>query len=209
MARVVIRDTVSRRPVVFLGAAAVALMGLGVWLFREVNSSPAEAGVPVGPVETPAPTQVKLDPIDDKPATAPRPADWSAAMRPKPGSDTHVAAPPPAARIDHPPALDDGSGGVPEKLPEKADAARWDAMLSEVNKAYDRGDYDEAKSDAIRVLKKDPSNVRMLRVVVSSACITGDATEAQQWFEKLTDKRDRDQMRTRCDRYQVTLADPK
>ena len=46
--------------------------------------------------------------------------------------------------------------------------------MSEANKAYDRGDFDDARTIAMQVLAIDPTNVRMLRIMVSAACIDGD-----------------------------------
>ena len=195
-----------QRPVVLLAAAAAVLIGVGVWLFREVNDTSSDAvvvttappSVPVAPVASSATAEAKSAP----PVT--RKGDWTAAMRPHPsGSDGG-----PRDRNSQPVSDPRPSPPPADDLPEKADP-RWDAVLAEVNKSYDRGDYEEAKADAEKVLRKDPTNVRMLRVVVSSACITADPVEAQRWYEKLTDKRDRDQMRTRCERYQVSLTDPK
>ena len=58
-----------------------------------------------------------------------------------------------------------------------------------------------------KVLTKDPTNVRMLRVMVSANCIAGDSAIAQDYYVKLP-AFDRGQMKTRCDRYGVTLNDP-
>jgi predicted Zn-dependent protease len=84
---------------------------------------------------------------------------------------------------------------------------KLDAIMGEANRAYDSGDFDEAKQIAQKVLQRSPGNVRMLRIVVSSECIAGDSAEAQKYFAQLPVE-DRAQMRTRCDRYGVTLKDP-
>ena len=76
--------------------------------------------------------------------------------------------------------------------------------MSEANKAYDRGDFGEAKDIARKVLASDPGNVRMLRIVVSASCIEGESVEAQQAYLKLPTA-DREQMKVRCARYGVSF----
>jgi hypothetical protein len=83
---------------------------------------------------------------------------------------------------------------------------KLDAVMSEANKAYDRGDFDDAKGIALKVLTKDPANIRMRRIVVSSACIDGDSTEAQKHYLQLPPS-DREQMKVRCARYGVSFND--
>ncbi len=83
---------------------------------------------------------------------------------------------------------------------------KLDAIMSEANKAYDRGDFDDAKAIALKVLAKTPNNVRMLRILVSSDCILGDNAEAQKHYQLLPPG-DRAQMRTRCERYGVTFPE--
>lgn len=82
-----------------------------------------------------------------------------------------------------------------------------DAVMDRANKAYDRADFEEARTIALGVLAKSPTNVRMMRIVVSAACIEGEVPLAQQWFDKLP-KPDRDQMKTRCERYGVSFREP-
>jgi hypothetical protein len=72
------------------------------------------------------------------------------------------------------------------------------------NQAYDRGDYDTALAKANAVLAKDPGDTRMLRLVVSVKCISGDAAAAQAAATKLP-AADRAQMKIRCERYGVKL----
>jgi hypothetical protein len=91
----------------------------------------------------------------------------------------------------------EGSGGA-------GSAVRIDAIMSEANKAYDRGDFDEAKSIANKVLAKLPGNPRMLRILVSVACIDNDVAAAQASYQILPAP-DQVQMRTRCSRYGIDL----
>ncbi len=59
---------------------------------------------------------------------------------------------------------------------------------------------------ALKVLAKEPANVRMLRIVVSSSCIEGSAADAQKHYLSLPVS-DREQMKVRCERYGVTFND--
>ncbi len=79
--------------------------------------------------------------------------------------------------------------------------------MDQANKAYDRQDYEEAKSIAGNVLAKVPTNSRMLRIMVSSACLEGDQALAQQYYVQLP-KADRLQMKQRCDRAGITFTEP-
>jgi hypothetical protein len=78
--------------------------------------------------------------------------------------------------------------------------------MTEANKAYDRGDFDEAKSLAGRLLVSDPTNVRMLRIMVSASCLDGDTAVAQAHYAKLPQP-DQEQMKIRCARYGITFPD--
>lgn len=88
-----------------------------------------------------------------------------------------------------------------------------DAELAEemalASKYYDGNDYEAAQKQALRVLAKEPENTRMLRVVVSSACMMGDADTATKYFPSLPAGRDQRDMVKRCSRYEITLPEPK
>ena len=71
--------------------------------------------------------------------------------------------------------------------------------MTESNKAYDRGDYEGARALAIKLLGKEPGNVRMLRVAVSSSCIMSDADLATKYWAQLP-AADQAQMSIRCSR---------
>jgi thioredoxin-like negative regulator of GroEL len=91
-------------------------------------------------------------------------------------------------------------------IPDKADP-RYQMVLGEANKAYDRQDFEEARTIATKVLAKDPTNARMLRIMVSSHCIEGDQVAAQTYYDKLPEF-DRQQMAKRCATYGVTFNPP-
>jgi hypothetical protein len=77
-------------------------------------------------------------------------------------------------------------------------------VMDEANRAYDRGDFEDAKAVAGRVLGTDPTNVRMLRIMVSASCQDGDLGTAQAHFIRLPPG-DQEQMKVRCARYGITL----
>lgn len=76
--------------------------------------------------------------------------------------------------------------------------------MREANRAYDRQNYEEASKRALEILKEHPRNVRMLRVVVSSACFMGNEDQAREYYTKLP-KRDKTHMRIRCSRMKIKL----
>ncbi len=106
--------------------------------------------------------------------------------------------------IDLPDRLRVGGAVQPTIDPDNPE---WVSAMTESNKAYDRGDYDGARSLAMKLLGKDPGNIRMLRVVVSSSCIMGDADVATQYYSRLP-AGDQAQMADRCSRYQVSFPPP-
>ena len=174
-----------------LVAAAIAVLGMGVYLFIQVKTPPAQAGATqVTPTPTPrppTPTTVA--------SNTPAP---TADATPVPGSTRTTWERTPSGET--PPTL---ANGDPDD--RKVDM-KTDNLMELANKAYDAQDFDQATAIAGKILSKEPDNVRMLRVMVSSHCIQGDSAVAQQYFDKLP-KFDREQMKTRCDRYGVTFKE--
>jgi hypothetical protein len=78
--------------------------------------------------------------------------------------------------------------------------------MAEANKAYDRGDLEDAKAIAGRLLQSYPNNVRMLRIIVSASCIDGDSAVAEVYFARLPPT-DQAQLRVRCSRYGIAFPD--
>lgn len=95
---------------------------------------------------------------------------------------------------------------VPAKRPASADAdsAELQSQMREVNRLYDRRDYEGALAAAKEMLAVKPGNVRMLRVVVSSACVMGNEEEARASYKQLPPRHQR-QMARRCSRYGVDM----
>ncbi len=76
----------------------------------------------------------------------------------------------------------------------------------EVNRLYDKQDYEGALNNGIAVLAKEPGDIRMLRVVVSAACQLGDADKAQLYWAQLP-PHDQSQMTRRCQRFGITFKE--
>ena len=172
---------------------------MAIYLLREVGRTPSAAQAdrttpdPTPPAPPP-PTSVGVKPADPPPrATIPQ-----SQVRITPSTPSSDAPAHPVEDVEPPTTARIAPTGPNPKL---------DAIMGEANRAYDQGDFEEAKQIAQKVLDRSPGNVRMLRIVVSSECIAGDSAEAQKYFAQLP-VADRAQMRTRCDRYGVTLKDP-
>ena len=186
-----------------LSLGAVLVLGLGVYLFVEVRSQ----AVPLATVHRESPVAaVPPAPASPPPQPAASPPPSTREVRePPPGAPAarEVHAPPPV------PAPTAGSPvAAPAGDPPDADLSgpRLDAIMAEANKAYDRGDFDDAKAIAAKLLARFPTNVRMLRIMVSASCIDGDGATAQASYAKLPPG-DQAQMRVRCARYGVAFAD--
>jgi hypothetical protein len=171
--------------------AAFAVLIMGVYLFIQVKATPAQAQSTVTPSPTRTPPPAPESPPPQPPIA--KPTQASATATPPPVRVGNAAIERPA----QPEAAEDDQRANP----------RLDSLMELANKAYDTQDFDQAIMIAGKVLQKEPTNVRMLRVMVSANCIAGDSAVAQQHYERLP-KPDRDQMKTRCERYQVTLRDP-
>jgi hypothetical protein len=180
-----------------LAAGAVLVLGMAVYLLREVGRTPSAAQADRSPPSPTPPPAVAISPPPVEPP--PRATIPQSQVRITPSTPTSNA--PPSAPVEEvqPPET--------ARLAPTGPNPKLDAIMGEANRAYDHGDFDEAKQIAVKVLAKAPGNVRMIRIVVSAECIAGDAAEAQKYFAQLPVE-DRAQMRTRCDRYGVTLKDP-
>src|SRR5262245_5691580 len=172
-------------------AGGIAILGGLIYVFLEVRSSPAAA---VSDGDSAARG------IPNKSTTGARkdPTTIARAPTPPPPIKTDVVEPP---RDTPSPAIDPEA---PPALPTDDKTFELNAAMDEANHHYDRGDYEAASKQALRVIANDPTNVRMLRVVVSSACLMGDPDTANQYQTKLppTDQRD---MARRCEKFGIAL----
>ncbi|MCW5802495.1 MAG: hypothetical protein KIT31_08910 [Deltaproteobacteria bacterium] len=177
--------------------ATVIVLGAGVHLFRSVRAKPAQAEATGGAApraETPAPAaQVETPPVvAARPPMMGVPTPPPAPARVEVEEPKHAAETPKIASLVRP---DD------DTLEKQKANPKLDAAMAEANKAYDRSDYDEAKSLALTVLARAPNNVRMLRILVSASCLSGDAAGAQKHYLELpAGGPDRLAMKTRCSR---------
>lgn len=180
-----------------IAAATLAVAAFALYLFIQVRATPARANatqvtqreMPHRQPAAPAPSEAPAPP---KEMTKPKLQDPN-------GKGQWWKSPELGREVDGPP---------PPTQPDDAKAAlKQDNLMELANKAYDGQDFEQATAIAQKVLAKDPTNVRMLRILVSSNCIQGDSIIAQQAYEKLP-KADREQMQTRCDRYGVSFKEP-
>jgi predicted lipid-binding transport protein (Tim44 family) len=190
LSHVLSRSTVSIHHAL-LALGAVLVLAVTGYLFHEVRSHPAQAQVSAVPVTShapsPAPSEEDTPTPTERPRTAPAPAEIVRKINPPP----------------QPTKINEIQTDDPEEGPAGA-VVKLDQIMLQANKAYDRGDFDEAKSIANKVLSKVPKNPRMLRILVSVACIDNDAASALAAYKQLPTL-DQEQMRTRCTRYGIDL----
>lgn len=180
-----------------LAAFAVVVLGMGVYLFLEVRK--------------PAQVQVASKEKDkDKDKDAPESADRDDASHPDEATvRSGIRSSATRAGVKATPTpVTPSTESTPEPAePGKLEGPKLDAVMAEANKAYDKMDFDEARAIAQKVLKVQPANARMLRIMTSSHCIEADSAEAQKYYNLLPGP-DREQMKTRCARYGVTFSEP-
>jgi hypothetical protein len=178
-----------------LPIGAVLVLGLGLYLFVEVRAQPA-------------PVQVERAPRPPRPAPpAPEPAQ-DARPAPVAGAPSSPTRPPAPGHPNAPviPDRHDPVVGSAQEPDAGLTGPKLDAVMDEANKAYDRGDFEDAKTIAGRLLARLPTNIRMLRIMVSASCIDGDNAVAQVHYTKLPPG-DQEQMKVRCARYGITFPD--
>ncbi len=180
-----------------LAVAAVLVMGMCVYLFLEVRK-PALAQVASKDKDKADKDQPESDDRDDAShtdeATLRSGKRVAGAMGVRSGSKETATTP-------------SSTTPPPEPEPSKLEGPKLDAIMAEANKAYDKMDLDEARTIAQKVLKVQPTNARMLRIMTSSHCIEADSAEAQKYYNLLPGP-DREQMKTRCSRYGITFSEP-
>jgi hypothetical protein len=184
---------------VVIAVASVGVLAFAVYLFIQVRSTPAQARATQVTNRPAAPAHESPPPAPTPPPTKPKAKLAGLPTTPAEVTELYNKHPQPGREVNGPPALtqtDDLKAGL-----------KLDNMMELANKAYDGQNFEDATAIAQKVLAKDPNNVRMLRIVVSANCIQGDSVIAQQAYEKLP-AADREQMRTRCDRYGVSFKEP-
>jgi hypothetical protein len=181
-------------------AATIAVVAFALYLFFQVRATPARANATQVTQRAPAPRREPTEPARPSAPTPPPKVMVKPKLLQDPnGSGAWWKSPQLGREVDGPPP--------PTQVDDVKAELRQDNLMELANKAYDTQDFDQANAIAQKVLSKDPTNVRMLRIVVSANCIQGDSVVAQQAYEKLP-KPDREQMQTRCDRYGVSFKEP-
>jgi hypothetical protein len=178
-----------------LGILAAAVLVAGVYLFLEVRSTPVVAAQPVTPhheAEASAPSAEERH----ESARTPGANDHRFAA-----GGMHMPAPPPTVQGSDEPSSEETAAQLDRPNP------KIDAIMDQANKHYDKGEWEDAKLIAAKVLAQQPTNIRMMRIMVSASCVDGDSGVAQKWFDQLP-KVDREQMKVRCDKYGVSFKEP-
>lgn len=200
-----------------LAASAVAIGGIYLYLSLDSGDAAttpeqalAEARADRGGDATPGAARADRNRDRTRPPSAPR-----RPQRDDLDTDEAMRTVVPAPHLD----LRKGASGVPsvDDLPAKfrtadlanpkeyeAPSAEQGERLLEANKLYDRGDFEGARALAQKMLGEVPGHVKMLRVVVSSSCILGDAEVAQRYAAELPPA-DHAAMVQRCQKFQIDL----
>lgn len=177
------------------GLVVVAILAL----FVEVRKAPA------------APNPAKIDEArkNAKRTRIPPPSTvddpWARGAMPTPTPTREPDPPPPPAVAPAPPM-------APARTAQAAATPDLDGdprleisqQKDEANRLYDKMEYEESLKQALAVLEKQPGDIRMLRVVVSSACQLGDVDKAKQFWQQLP-PHDQNQMARRCQRFGITF----
>ena len=143
-----------------------------------------------------APTAANMP--SDPWARTPEATPTAATPEPKLGLDPDVPPPTPETTpYEPPPPVADLEADPRMDLANAKD---------EANRMYDRQDYEGAMNKALEILQTEPGDIRMLRVIVSSACQLGDADKAKQYWSQLP-PHDQNQMNRRCQRFGITFAE--
>jgi hypothetical protein len=183
-------------PAVLLGAGGVAVvLALGglVWQIRRAPAAIEPGAVARAPSPAPA-------------VTPDEPEEREAPVRPE--ERGHRRPPPSALAADvgerpSPPTPAEPTGdvlGIP--TPEDGPPAKLSLELRAAVERYDRGDYEAAAEKALVVLAESPDNVRALRILVSSSCMTEQEARAREYYAKLPE-RDQAQIAKRCSKFGV------
>ncbi len=189
------------RTLVIGATFSAAILGAGVYLLLQVSAAPVQP-------------EVSLPGTKQQTSTTPSTASPPVAAS---GDATRPQGP-----IARPTPVTAGGPSVPEatyedpedkpsidvlRLPDTDPRLTATAAFDEANRAYDRGDFDIARAMANKLLTKNPGNVRLMRIVVSSGCMTGDTSEQIATTYRQLPAADREQMKVRCERYNVHFAD--
>lgn len=180
-----------------LAVSGTVVLAMSLYLYVKVRASPAQPS-----------TAAIADAKAHAPAPAPSPDPWNGGPPQARAEATRTALVGPAeTRVEPPPSGGSGATTPPQLQVDDNSNVDDDLKASDgmtmANKLFDRGDWEEAAKQAAKMLETDPKNSRMLRIVVSVACFTGDPDKAQKYWTQLGDERDKAQMSVRCGRYGI------
>ncbi|HTJ47447.1 MAG TPA: hypothetical protein VL463_35355 [Kofleriaceae bacterium] len=181
-----------------LAVSGTVVLAMSLYLYVKVRAAPAQPSnvVVEGAKLSAASQQLAQPPAADHWDTS-SPQAREESIRNQLVAPAHDRVePPPAGSSTVAPQLQVDDGNVDDEL--KASDG-----LTMANKMFDRGDWEDASKQALKMLETDPKNAKMLRIVVSVACFTGDPDKAQKYWSQLSDDRDKAQMSVRCGRYGI------
>lgn len=90
---------------------------------------------------------------------------------------------------------------------EERETARLVEKVEEINLLYDRSDYAAVVARSRATLDEFPDNIRLLRKLVASSCIIGDAEVASEYYPRITTPVDREHVERVCAQNGIDLAD--
>lgn len=191
-----------RTKVILTALTCTALVAVTIHLYLEVTAAPP-ASTAVSPRGGQA--ALRTAPPSATPALVGRGDSPALPTVAVPDTQLSVATPTPGKKYAYAGEPDDPAVFDVLALPEDDPRMRSTVAFDEVNKAYDRGDFDEARQMALKLLRKNPGLPRLARVVISASCILNDVGPDIHKLYGLLPAADRETMRVRCARYDVQL----
>lgn len=193
---------------IIISASAAVLLGAMLVLLVKVQESPA-GSVPETALAEARQRHERAQSRRAPPAPASEPRSITPRERsPRPAKKPRTRA----ASEDSPPRPRPSirgrslSGVINQSPRDRAESLK--ERMDAVNSLYDHKDFEAALDAARVILEESPRNVRMLRVVVSSACIMGQPEVALDSYLLLPPAPHQRHMRKRCARYGVDLPPP-
>jgi hypothetical protein len=189
------------------GLVLLAILGLFIEV-RKAPAQPAAAKIDEATRKSrarrTAPSQQTIP--DDPWARATVEANTRDMMRDQPSGSAGEAAVEDAAReVSRQPGfggerVEPPTGSVPDV--DNDPKLEVSTLKEEVIRDFDKHNWEAAIAGALRALEKEPGDVRMMRVLVSSYCATGEVEKGQAIWNDLPDH-DQTAMNRRCAKYGV------
>jgi hypothetical protein len=187
-----------------LGYGGLVVAGLVVYLFIEVRAEPSvevdEARLARARSE--AASRARSARPTPSPSTGGSISSNARVVRPGEKQDS------PAPQPRQPPVAVAGmTANLDTSIPDLADAKTFTDKVKVARRLYGRRRYEQAFELAVQLLEEEPNNRRVLRVVIASACIMANPTDAEKYYQRLKMARDRKQMQRRCNAYGVEIPE--